>query len=132
VVIDNHLRPHDRDDAWARRGAFGDQSLATQMIAGLMIIGVGIVLALGRFGIVEAGGVWRLWPLLLIVLGLGKLFTPRPDGTRHGGTQVLIGVWLLLNELRIWPASESWPLFLVAFGISIVWNAMMVPARRPE
>ena len=43
---------------------------------------------------------------------------------RHGGGLLLIGVWLLLSELHIWRASESWPLFLVAFGIRIVWNAV--------
>jgi hypothetical protein len=123
-----------RDDSWGRRIRIDDQSAPTRMIAGLMIMAVGIVLALGRLGILRVDDdVWpHLWPLLLIAFGLGKLLTLRPDGTRRGGALLLIGVWLLLNELDIWRASDSWPLFLVAFGIRIVWNAVMVPARRPE
>ncbi|MEP7304148.1 MAG: hypothetical protein ABJA98_01395 [Acidobacteriota bacterium] len=111
-------------ESWGGRAPFAEQTAHGQMIAGLMIMGVGMALVLGRFGIVETRGVWHLWPLLLIGLGLGNLMTPRPDGSRHGGGQLLIGVWLLLNELHIWRASDSWPLFLVAFGIKTVWTAV--------
>ena len=114
----------------ARR--FENQSAPEQMIAGLMIMGVGVALLLTRFGIIEMRIAWpHLWPLLLIGAGLGKMLTPRPDGSRHGGGILLIGVWLLLHELHIWRAGESWPLFLVAIGARIVWNAVMASARRP-
>jgi hypothetical protein len=93
------------------------------MIAGLMIMGVGMALGLGRVGILEPRSAWHLWPLLLIGLGHGNLLTLRPDGRRHGGGLLLIGVWCLLSELHIWRASDSWPLFLVAFGIRTVWTA---------
>jgi hypothetical protein len=130
---DTRLRSVGPDESWGRRTGLDHRSAPTQMIAGLMIMGVGVVLVLGHFGVVETEGVWpRLWPLLLVTAGLGKLFTPHPDGTRRGGSLLLIGIWLLLSQLHIWRASASWPLFLVAFGISIVWNAVMVPARRVE
>jgi hypothetical protein len=121
---------HDR--SW--RGGSADRSAPTQMVAGLMIMGVGIAVMLGRFGILKMDdGVWpHLWPLVLIGLGLGKLLAPRLHGGRQGGGLLLIGVWLLLNQLQIWRAGESWPLFLMAFGINIVWNAVTVSAPRSE
>lgn len=110
--------------SWEGRAPLGDQTAHKQMITGLLIMGVGIALLLGRLGILEVRGLWDLWPLLLIGLGLGKLLTPRPDGSRYGGGLLLIGVWLLLSQLHIWRASDSWPLFLVAFGIKTVWTAL--------
>ena len=121
-----------RDEPPWRRDGFVTRSAQNQMVAGLLIMAVGMALLLGRIGILQPQGLWRhFWPLLFISLGLGKLLTPRPDGRRHGGGWLLIGVWLLLSELHIWRATESWPLFLVAFGIKLVWDAVMVSARRP-
>jgi hypothetical protein len=103
------------------------------MVAGLMLMGVGTALVLARFGVLETRSAWlQVWPLLLIGLGVGRLLAPRTDEPRRGWGPLLIGVWLLLNELHVWRAGDSWPLFLVAFGIRIVWTAMMVPARRLE
>jgi hypothetical protein len=133
VVTEMPAGPGDRyDSAWRHRGRL-EESAPTRMIAGLMIMGVGIVLVLVRLGLLAVDeSVWpHLWPLLLIGAGLGKLLTPRPDGLRHGSGLLLIGIWLLLHELHVWRASDSWPLFLVAFGLNIVWNAVMGSARRP-
>jgi len=104
-----------------RRGA--DRPAAHQMVTGLVIMGIGVALLLGRIGLFYVN-VWRLWPLLLVGLGLARLSSPRPDGSRHGGGLLLVGVWLLLNELRIWNAADSWPIFVVAFGVKILWNAL--------
>jgi hypothetical protein len=124
---------HGASGSWDRRAPFGDQSAPVRMIAGLMLMGVGTALVLARFGVLETRSAWlEVWPLLLIGLGIGKLLAPRTGERRNGWGALLVGVWLLLSELHIWRASDSWPLFLVAFGIKIVWTAMMVPSRRLE
>ena len=110
--------------SWGSRAPFADQTIHTQMALGLMIMGAGLVLVLGQVGVLATRSRWvHLWPLLLIGLGLAKLLAPRPNGRRHGGGMLLIGVWLLLSQLHIWRASDSWPLFLVAVGIRTMWTA---------
>lgn len=104
------------------------QPAAAQMMTGLLIMAVGVAVLLGRVGLFPLVHFWRLWPLLIIGAGLVKLATPQPDGSRHGGGMVLVGVWLLLHALGIWSLGESWPIFLVAYGLKIVWNAVAVPA----
>jgi len=116
--------------SWGGRAPFTDQTTHRQMVLGLMIMGAGLVLVLGRVGVLETRSLWmHLWPLLLIGLGLANLLAPRQDGRRHGGGLLLIGVWLLLSQLHIWRASDSWPLFIVAFGIRTAW--MAVDGERP-
>jgi len=123
----------DRHKAWRSRGLWVDESGPAQMMIGLMLMAVGIFLALGRFGLVDVPGTWpRIWPVVFIGLGVGKLMTPRSDGRRHGVGLLLFGTWLLLNELHIWRARDSWPLFLVALGIRIAWNARTLTPRRLE
>jgi len=133
VVAETGPGHDDRHEAWRSRGLWVHESAATQMVIGLMIMGLGTFLALGRFGLVDVAGMWRhIWPVVFIGLGVSTLLTPRSDGRRHGAGLLLFGTWLLLNELHIWRARDSWPLFLVALGIKIAWNARAVSSQRLE
>ena len=109
----------------------GRQSVAAQVVMGLTIMAVGILFVLGNLGLLGAGGRWpTTWPFLLIIgIGMSRFVTPRPDGSRRGGVMVLVGIWLLLNQLDVWEARVSWPLFLVAVGIAMAWRAIASPRR---
>ena len=61
--------------SWGGRAPFADQATHKQMIAGLMIMGVGLALVLGRVGIVETRGAWHLWPLFLVAFGIRTVWT---------------------------------------------------------
>jgi cell wall-active antibiotic response 4TMS protein YvqF len=100
---------------------------------GLLIAALGVALLLDRAGVIDAFGRSNFWPFAIICVGLVKLANRPVDGPRQGGWWVVIGVWLLLTEMRVLRFRESWPLFLVAIGISIVWN-QIVPhrPRAPE
>jgi hypothetical protein len=100
------------------------------LLIGLIVMALGLGLLLDRTGIIVGLG-WRsLWPFVLIGLGLIKLAIPRDDGRRDGGWMLFIGVLLLLNQMQVLRFQESWPLFIVAVGVTIVWKEVFPRNRR--
>ena len=100
---------------------------------GLLIVALGVALLLDRAGVIDAFGRSSFWPFAILCVGLVKLADRPEHGPRQGGWWVFFGVWLLLSDMRVLRFRDSWPLFLVAIGISIVWN-QIVPhrPRAPE
>ena len=100
------------------------------LVIGMIIMALGVALLLDRTGIIDGFG-WRaFWPTVLIGLGLTKLAFPREDGRRDGGWMLFIGVLLLLNQMRVLRFQESWPLFIVAVGVTIVWKEVFPRRAR--
>lgn len=100
---------------------------ASRLFAGLVIIGLGALALLDNFGILHIPRIWRFWPLILIALGFSRLLQPRGSRGRAGGIVLSgLGLWLLLENLGLWPYSlaELWPLIVVAVGIYLVWGAL--------
>ena len=65
-----------------------------------------------------------MWPLIFVVIGVGKLLST----VRAGGSGVwflFLGGIFLLHTFRILSLSDSWPLFVVVAGLS-----MMFPKSR--
>ena len=91
---------------------------------GTLIVALGIGLMLDRAGAVHLFGYTSFWPFLVIAFGLVKLSHRRADGRREGGGWVLFGVLMLLHELDMLRLHDSWPLLLVALGLSMVWKEM--------
>ena len=80
----------------------------------------------------------RLWPLILVFIGLARMAWPRRDTrerrSRRGGLWLLmIGVWGLISEFRLFGLhyGTSWPLLIVAAGINMVWKALEQPSAAP-
>jgi hypothetical protein len=92
-----------------------------------LIIAVGVLLFLDNLGLFHIYNVWRLWPVVLIVLGLSKMFESRGSGGRvWAGMAMAFGVLFLLGNLGIWHVSWHliWPLALVGMGISMLLHAL--------
>jgi hypothetical protein len=100
------------------------------LLIGLILMALGIGLLLDRTGVIAGLGWHVLWPCVVIGLGLVKLAFPREDGRRDGGWMLFIGVLLLLDQLRVVRFQASWPLFIAAVGVSIVWKEIV--QRRPR
>ncbi|TAK16434.1 MAG: hypothetical protein EPO35_05385 [Acidobacteria bacterium] len=104
---------------------------------GIVLITVGLIFLADRQGY---GGFHNLWPLILIVLGATKILFPRDGSMRVGvvaGSRgcrehrfsglwlVLVGVIFLMNQNHILSISQSWPLFIVAAGVGIMFSGML-------
>ena len=109
-----------------RRTSVNPEGLAI----GLVIMALGVTILLDRAGVVSIYGHFIFWPFVLITIGLIKLLKRRATGRREGGWWLFLGVWLLLNDMDVLRFRTSWPLILVAIGVSIVWNAVFPRARR--
>jgi Domain of unknown function (DUF5668)/Cell wall-active antibiotics response 4TMS YvqF len=101
--------------------------LGAQLVSGLLIIGAGVVAMLDNFGVVDGRRYFRYWPVGLIAIGIAKFGQARGGPGRLGASVfVAAGVWLLLESLGIVHISvwQLWPLLLVLFGGSLVWQGM--------
>ncbi len=70
---------------------------------------------------------WHLWPALLIIAGVSKIFWPGSStGRGTGALLAVIGVWLLGEERGWFEASfwDYWPLLLVLLGLRIAWQGV--------
>ena len=99
-----------------------------QLIAGIILISLGVLFLLDRFYAFHFGhfiSIW--WPALLIVLGVWKL-TQR-QGRRMAGPLVLItiGAIFLVDNLNLvwwWRMGNLWPLILIAVGVGILMGRL--------
>jgi hypothetical protein len=108
-----------------------------RVVAGLVIVVVGVAMLMDRTGIADMSlhlsG--RYWPVILIVLGLARLFDPprrhgRPS-YRSGGWLLWIGLWGLVSEFHAFGLDydTSWPLLVIGAGLAMMWRALGGPEQ---
>ncbi len=107
--------------------------LTPQLLMGLLIISIGIIFTLDNLGVTDGPTLLRYWPVGLIAIGLLKAQQARDGGGALAGLLfVVVGGWLLLESfgivrLSVW---ELWPVLLVFFGASMVWQGLYGRSRR--
>lgn len=97
----------------------------SELAFGIVLITLGLIFLAQRQQVMPEIdiNIGRLWPLFVIILGLGRWFTPRRPGTHWNGlSMVLVGVLFLLNNYHIFRLHESWPLFIVIGGLSLAFG----------
>lgn len=99
----------------------GNSKRNGQLIAGLVIAGLGLVLALQNVLDFRIWNFYPLWPLILVAFGIVRLLSVDERRHRSGALVVIaVGLWLLLNTLEIggldW--GESWPILLMLLGLA--------------
>ena len=96
---------------------------SSQFVIGAAIVVIGASLLLDNLGVLDSGDILRLWPTILIFVGLKDLFVAR-DGSRamRGTLLVAFGALLLLNTFEVFEFSiiGLWPLFLILFGAQML------------
>ena len=98
-----------------------ERNQASQVAAGVLLVGLGLVFLSQQLGLIHGLDISLLWPLILIVIGAGKFFGPRALGQpRSGGWLLFLGGLFLMHTFRILTLERSWPLFIVAGGVSIM------------
>ncbi len=111
---------------------------------GVVLITVGLLFMADRQGYASFS---RLWPMILIVLGAVTLLFPKSScdvgvvaGRRgsarrersrvSGGLWMLfVGVLLLANQNHWMAFSQSWPLFIVAGGLALIFGGLSQRAQ---
>lgn len=97
--------------------------LNMRMVIGLLIIAAGILLLLDSLDVTSDFNVGDYWPVILIVIGLGKVLQPKRYRQIYWGVVFMaIGALFLLNNLgyiRFW-FDDLWPIILILIGIEIL------------
>ena len=102
------------------------------IMTGILLIGIGTLFLLDRFGFLSFGRVvHHWWPLIVIGLGLRKALGRNPWG---GIWLMAIGVWLELATLRAFGLTfnSSWPLLLIFLGAGMILRTVIESSRRRE
>jgi hypothetical protein len=94
------------------------------LYAGAVLIGVGLLFLGGNLGTLPEVNIARLWPLILLVVGAGKLLTPGDDGRWGGFFLIFIAGIFLAHNYRVLTLRDSWPLFIVLAGLSVLCKSM--------
>lgn len=104
-----------------------DRPLAGGVIAGAILIVLGIVFALDSMGILYAGDLLSWWPLILIGIGLGRMFQTHSRDQRIGyAILIVIGAFFLMRNLHVpgLRGRDLLPLLFLLIGALLVWQGM--------
>jgi hypothetical protein len=104
---------------------------ASQVRIGLVLITIGALFLLGQLDI------WpmtfgRVWPFAAIVLGVVLLVVP---GERRSGGPwwlILTGAIFVLHTYEVASIRDTWPLFIVATGISVLAGGLSAPPTKKD
>ena len=99
-----------------------DSRQSSQLTIGLVVIAVGLIMLAGQFGDRWDWNFSRLWPVVFVMLGIGRLV--RTDGEPRSSAlwMFFLGGIFLLHTFRVLTLSHSWPLFIVAGGLSMMFH----------
>ena len=114
---------------------------ASHVTFGMLLIALGLLMLSNELHLESIGGARRMWPIVFVILGVGNFL----KGAGHYG----YGVWFLflagiffMHTLNVLRLGASWPLFIVAFGVSLLFGqsskdgcakaaSASAPERRP-
>ena len=103
------------------------RSLTPRLIFGLALIGFGVLFTLENLGLHVSDRIFELWPLILVVVGVVKLF----DSAGSGLFLIALGVLFLLpvvvDRLRF---QDILPMLLVLVGLRVVLRSFGIGGRR--
>jgi predicted membrane protein len=95
---------------------------------GGVILFIGVVLLLDHMGVISAAGLWRFWPMILVLAGIVNLLD---DCRRIWGVCLLVaGILLQLGQFGIVHVTWAllWPVMVIGIGVSLMWGS--IKARR--
>ena len=101
------------------------------ILPGLILVCIGTVILLDHMGYIEADRLWRLWPVILIMVGAVKFF--REFNRAFGAALMVVGALLLASNFGLirlrW--HDMWPLVLIGAGVALIWSRIEMP-RLPR
>jgi cell wall-active antibiotic response 4TMS protein YvqF len=92
------------------------------LVIGAMLVMVGLWIALERSGVIQWGGMWSLWPVILGGIGLARFVQTPPGEPKEGLVFMTAAAWLLVSDAGWFAWEDSWPLLVIAIGLIIAFN----------
>lgn len=103
------------------------------VVIGAFVILFGIVLLIHELGLLGRFSVFDLWPLILVVLGIGRVISPRePTQKAQGWFLIAIGFFLGLHTLGFIQIARYWPLILVGVGLLMLQRSLRGKTAKAE
>jgi hypothetical protein len=93
---------------------------------GVFLLIVGVALLLDNFDILNARPIWHYWPVILIVIGLGRLMDAEEVWEyRKAFWLLFLGSWFLVSQLHLFGLDyhNSWPILLIGIGMGMIWKS---------
>jgi len=85
-----------------------------------MFVVVGLILLSSQLR-VWPGGMGSMWPLIFFVIGIGHIARAEGEGRGRAGLWgFFLGSLFLLHSTHTLTLHDSWPLFIVWFGVSLL------------
>jgi len=100
---------------------------SSQVILGLLVIGMGVLFLLDNLDIFDFRDAIGFWPLAFIVAGAAVLFGDGPrSGNATGAVLIAVGALMILGRLGVLRISWGmvWPLVLIALGGLILFRTL--------
>ena len=105
---------------------------ASQFTTGLVVIAIGLMLLAGQVDSLWAWDIGRLWPVIFLVIGVGRFLNTDRRGRGGGVWFLFLGVLFLMHTYDYFRLRDSWPLFIVAAGVSMMFPKDKRHASRVE
>jgi hypothetical protein len=90
------------------------------LIKGVLLIVIGLIFLASNLGTMPDVNMTRMWPLILVVIGVIKLLVPGEDSRWDGVFLLLIAGIFLAHNYRVMRIHDSWPLFIVVAGLGVM------------
>jgi hypothetical protein len=105
----------------------------SQILWGLVLIGIGAVFLFDRMDWVEIGQLWRYIPVLMVAFGVHQMLSsPAEKHFANGLWQVVLGAWLFAVFNHYLSFREGWPYLLIGGGIVMVVRPLVVRNAKKE
>ena len=109
------------------------QEETSRLTFGLILVLVGGALLAREFHMSWFGHIGRLWPLVFFAMAAGQL------ANTEGGLKLARATWFiflgsifLLHTFRVASLRDTWPLFIVAAGVSLLMEQLTRKVGRRD
>lgn len=106
---------------------------SSRLTFGLIFILIGLVLLAREFHVSWFSNIGRLWPVVFFLMAAGQLAnTERRLQLARATWFIFLGSILLAHTYRVASLRDTWPLFIVAAGVSLLMEQLAVQLGRHE
>ena len=106
----------------------------SRLVAGGLLLILGVLFALQNLGVLRAGHLGDYWPLLLVWVGLTRMLGARRRHFASGLVVFLMGVFFQLDRLDVivLPMRTFWPLLLIVLGFGLIADSFLDRRGRAD